>query len=120
MKQIISSHNQKILITHFGAIGDTIMCTPALKLLRENLPLSRVEFLTSNRLAYDVLKHNNEIDDVHYFQQYNIGNIKKRFKICEHSFSRIPPTTSVLGCNVVFRLIKPLSGSEAPYTIFEI
>ena len=80
MKQIISSHNQKILITHFGAIGDTIMCTPALKLLRENLPLSRVEFLTSNRLAYDVLKHNNEIDDVHYFQQYNIGNIKKRFK----------------------------------------
>jgi len=84
MDRIKPLQTQKILITHFGAIGDTLMCTPALRLLRKNFPNSRIEFLTANRVAFDLLKRDNGIDKVLFLQQYSNGQIKKRFNICSN------------------------------------
>jgi len=80
-KFIIKSQFEEILITHFGAIGDTLMLTPALRLLRKNYSNSKIYFLTSDRGAYDVLRRNRDIDNVIFFQQYKNGNIKSCFNI---------------------------------------
>ena len=78
-KFIVKSQFEEILITHFGAIGDTLMSTPALRLLRKKYSNSKIHFLISDRGAYDVLRRNRDIDNVIFFQQNKNGNIKNCF-----------------------------------------
>jgi ADP-heptose:LPS heptosyltransferase len=79
-KYILKPDYNKILITHFGAMGDILMCTPALKILRNHFPYTKIHFLISDRGAFDIIKRNRDIDDVIFFQQYKNGNIKNCFK----------------------------------------
>jgi ADP-heptose:LPS heptosyltransferase len=50
----------KIVIIQLTAIGDTLMCEPALFALRKAYPESEITFITSNS-AHDILKHNPNI-----------------------------------------------------------
>ena len=53
----------KILFIQFAAIGDVLMCTPALRMFRRNYPEADISFIVDIK-AYDAIKHNPHIDNI--------------------------------------------------------
>jgi len=51
----------KIILIQLMAIGDVLMCTPAIRALRHKFPNAEISFLVSD-YAYDALRHNPHID----------------------------------------------------------
>ena len=60
-------HNNKILIMHFGGIGDVLMCTPAVRLLRKCYPNSKINFIVADRTATAILKRNQDVNEIQFF-----------------------------------------------------
>lgn len=54
---------KRILVFRMGAIGDVLMTTPAVRLLRERFPDARIDYLVGD-WAKAVLKGNDEIDEI--------------------------------------------------------
>ena len=57
----------KIAITPLYGIGDTLLTTPALRLLKEKRPNDQVVFFTLSKVTHDVLLFNPYIDKLVYF-----------------------------------------------------
>jgi heptosyltransferase-2 len=66
----------KILVIALSGIGDTLMFTPALKLLRAQLPDAQIDVLVMFKGAQDILINNPNINDVCRFDFLQEGNIK--------------------------------------------
>ncbi len=62
---------RKILIIALSGIGDALMFTPSIELLRKSLPSSRIEALTMFTGAKEMYERNPFIDHVHYFDFIN-------------------------------------------------
>jgi ADP-heptose:LPS heptosyltransferase len=56
--------NRKIIITPLIGLGDVLMTTPALELLKKNLPDTYVTYCTMNTGTYEVLRGNPHIDNL--------------------------------------------------------
>jgi ADP-heptose:LPS heptosyltransferase len=54
---------KKILAIQHRQMGDVLMCTPALSILKKEIPLCRIDFLTEN-IGQQVLKYNTHIDNL--------------------------------------------------------
>jgi heptosyltransferase-2 len=80
-RRSIASSEQisKVLIFHFGAIGDALMTTPAIRLLGQHYPAASIHFMTASRSATDIYLRNAKVARVSYLPQYDCGNIKERF-----------------------------------------
>ncbi|HHE36979.1 MAG TPA: glycosyltransferase family 9 protein [Candidatus Cloacimonetes bacterium] len=59
------------MIQH-GAIGDVLMCTPAVRALRKHLPEAEITFLVGNK-AFDAVRHNPNID------KFIVPNLQMQF-----------------------------------------
>lgn len=70
---------KNVLITSFGAIGDTLLITPAIRDLAAHLPQATITVLVSHRGAVDVLKNNPHVQKVELLKQYDRGSVKLRF-----------------------------------------
>jgi len=81
-KYLPKHDNKKILIIHFGGIGDVLMSTPAIRLLRKCYPNSKINYIVSDRTAINILKRNPDINEFQFFQQNKDGNIKNIFFNC--------------------------------------
>ena len=57
----------KILILALSGIGDALMFTPALKLLRKQLPDAQIDALLMFGAAADLLRNNPHLNNVYYF-----------------------------------------------------
>jgi ADP-heptose:LPS heptosyltransferase len=57
---------QKIIITPLIGLGDVLMTTPALDLLKTNIPDVSITYFTMNKGSHDVLKGNPSIDRLVY------------------------------------------------------
>ncbi len=57
----------KILIIALSGIGDALMFTPALKLLKKNLPEAQIDALVMVKGAEDIYSSNPNINQVYYF-----------------------------------------------------
>ena len=55
----------RILIAPLFGIGDAILTTPALKILKENYPDSCITFFTFNPAIYEIFKTNPHIDNLY-------------------------------------------------------
>jgi lipopolysaccharide heptosyltransferase II len=66
----------KILIIALSGIGDALMFTPALKLLKESLPDAEIDALVMFEGAVDVFKNNPNINNVHHFNFISEGYSK--------------------------------------------
>lgn len=66
----------KILILALSGIGDALMFTPAIKLLRQTLPDARIEALVMFRGVKDIYERNNELDNVIFFEFMKEGAVK--------------------------------------------
>jgi heptosyltransferase II len=66
----------KILIIALSGIGDALMFTPALKLLKENYPDAQVDALVMFKGVKDIFERNNKINNVQYYNFINEGVLK--------------------------------------------
>ena len=63
---------KRILLIQHGAIGDVLMCTPAVRALRKHLPEAEITFLIGNK-AFDAVRHNPNID------KFIVPNLQMQF-----------------------------------------
>jgi len=64
---------EKILITPLVGLGDTLMMTPALRLLKTHHPDFEITAVTLNRGCYDIIRNNPDIDRLRYFPLTTAG-----------------------------------------------
>jgi len=74
----------RILITPLFGIGDAILTTPALKILKENSPDSCITFFTFNSAIYEIFKTNPHIDNLLYYPLTKKNKIISFFYILKH------------------------------------
>ncbi|MFH1835225.1 MAG: hypothetical protein ABH851_03440, partial [Methanobacteriota archaeon] len=55
---------ERILVMGFAGIGDTLLTTPALSLLKESFPKIRITALVTSKSQLSVLKNNPEVDEI--------------------------------------------------------
>src|SRR4030065_2294851 len=66
----------KILIIALSGIGDALMFTPALKLLRKNLPNAEIDVLAMYRGAQEIYSSNPNLNKVIHFNFLEEGAFK--------------------------------------------
>lgn len=66
----------KILIIALSGIGDALMFTPALRLLRSQLPDAQIDMLVMIKGAKDIYKNNPHINNVYHFDFLKEGSVK--------------------------------------------
>jgi heptosyltransferase-2 len=66
----------KILVIALSGIGDALMFTPALKLLRKNLPNTEIDALVMYKGAQEIYSSNPNINKIIYFSFVEEGAIK--------------------------------------------
>jgi len=66
----------KILIIALSGLGDALMFTPALKLLRTQLPDAQIDVLVMFKGAQDIFINNLNINDVYHFDFLQEGSVK--------------------------------------------
>ncbi len=66
----------KILIIALSGIGDALMFTPALKLLKKNLPEAQIDALVMIKGARDIYSSNPNLNHVYYFDVLKVGKLK--------------------------------------------
>jgi len=67
---------KKIVIFCLPGIGDAILFTPALALLRRALPEARITAITMFRGTADILETNPDLDEVRHFGFFNAGRLE--------------------------------------------
>jgi len=66
----------KILIIALSGIGDALMFTPALKLLKKNLPEAQIDALVMIKGAEDIYSSNPNLTQIYYFDFLKEGKLK--------------------------------------------
>ena len=66
----------KILILALSGIGDALMFTPALELMRKELPDARIDALVMYRAAKEMLGRNSDLNNVYYFDFLKEGVLR--------------------------------------------
>jgi heptosyltransferase-2 len=76
--------NTKIVITPLTGLGDIILTTPAVKILKDRLPDSEITFFTFSTATHEILKNNPYIDNLWYNPIKVIYFIRDIFHILLH------------------------------------
>ncbi len=79
---------KKIIITPLIGLGDVLMTTPALELLKKNLPDSLVTYCTMNRGTYEVLRGNPDIDRLVYYPMLGPNKAVATWQLLRESSGR--------------------------------
>ncbi|WP_456325442.1 glycosyltransferase family 9 protein [Desulfonauticus submarinus] len=66
----------RILVTPLFGLGDTLLFTPALKVLKENKPNFILDVFVFKKSIYDILRHNPYIDNLIYQPLLSWGKLK--------------------------------------------
>lgn len=75
---------EKILATPLMGMGDTLMTTPALQLIKENIPDCDITFFTFNRATRDILLNNPHIDHLLHYPIKAINFIPATLHVLTH------------------------------------
>jgi len=75
---------KKILITPLDGMGDTLMTTPAIQLLKENIPDCEITCFVYNKSTHDILLNNPYIDKLWYYPLKTINFIKGTYHILRY------------------------------------
>ena len=69
MKILHTEPIKKILIVHTWGIGDLIMLTPSIKILRENFPKAQIDIFVGQSVVGEVLKENHIVNEILTFNR---------------------------------------------------
>ena len=75
---------EKIVATPLMGMGDTLMTTPALQLIKENRPDTEITFFTFNHGTHEILLNNPHIDFLWYYPIKAINFVKASFHVLTH------------------------------------
>ncbi len=73
---LLNNETMKILILALSGIGDALMFTPALKLLREELPGAQIDALVMFKGVKDMYDRNPDFNEVYYFDFLKEGAVR--------------------------------------------
>lgn len=83
---------EKIIITPLFGMGDTLMTTPALELLKKHRPNTHLTYFTFNKATHAVMENNPHIDNLVYYPikvshfykdvPYVLSNLTGKFDTC--------------------------------------
>ncbi|MDH3267691.1 MAG: glycosyltransferase family 9 protein [Ignavibacteria bacterium] len=88
----------KILVIALSGIGDALMFTPALKLLRKNLPNAEIDALVMYKGAQEIYSFNPNINKIIHFNFVEEGEIKS-FKFLLHLRKKYDASINVYPAN---------------------
>lgn len=99
----------RILIFFLSGVGDTLMFTPALELLRKIMPRSRIVGLTMKQSEYDILDSNPDIDEVQMWKFLDKGILENlahvfSFRARHYDLTILPCPSNRLEYNVIARI----------------
>ena len=72
---------QKILVFCLAGIGDTLMCTPTLRILRQALPSAKIDVLVMHEGSKNILECSPDVDHVIQWNFVKYGFFKS-LKFC--------------------------------------
>jgi ADP-heptose:LPS heptosyltransferase len=78
----LAARNQaprRILVIHFGGLGDTLMLTPALAAIKQKFPTARVDCLTLHDYVKEAFRQHSRLDSIRVLPPYNGQWIISRF-----------------------------------------
>ena len=75
---------EKIVVTPLMGMGDTLMTTPALQLIKENMPDSKITFFTFNHGTHEILLNNPYIDFLWFYPIKAINFFKASLHVLTH------------------------------------
>ena len=70
---------RRILVIHFGGLGDTLMLTPALRALKDHYPQARLDLLTLHEPVKEAFHNHSRIDSITTLPPYSGQWIVSRF-----------------------------------------
>lgn len=99
----MSSSAQKILLVTSGSTGNNVFCTPAIHLLRKQMPEAIIDVVALNKLSAEVFENNPDINQLHVIKNSSgLDRIAKNYS-----------TIFLLNNSAV----KKLKGLKAPYLL---
>lgn len=72
---------KKIIVTPLIGLGDVLMTTPALELLKKAIPDSSVTYCTMNQGTYEIMKGNPDIDNPVYYPMLGPNKVAALWQI---------------------------------------
>lgn len=109
---MLSKKKYKILVYALSGIGDALMFTPALKIMRDNLPGAVIDVVVMYRGSEEIIKSTGLADKVIRFDFLNEGAVKS-FLFVASLFGRYTHSISVYPSNrKEYNIINFLSGAK--------
>jgi ADP-heptose:LPS heptosyltransferase len=103
---------EKILITPLIGIGDTLMTTPALRLIKTRFPDWHITYLTISQANWEILKGNPFINDLRYYPLKAAGFLNGPFYIIKNFFGKYSTSLTFYPSNrASYNLFALLSGA---------
>ncbi len=82
----------KILVIQQRQLGDVLLSTHAIKLLKEKFPHAQIDFLTEKKCA-EIIAHNPYLEDIYYIDKKQQGSIFKQIsfykKIAKNNYDTV-------------------------------
>jgi lipopolysaccharide heptosyltransferase II len=104
---------EKILITPLIGIGDTLMTTPALRLLKTHFPDWHITCLTISQSNWEILKGNPFINELHYYPLKTVGFLNGSVHIIKKYFGRYSTSLTFYPSNrASYNLFALMSGAS--------
>jgi heptosyltransferase-2 len=103
---------EKILITPLVGMGDTLMTTPALRLIKSHIPDCHIAYFTLSASNYQLLKNNPFIDSLWYYPAKSLGFLKGPVHIVKNFFGKYSISLTFYPANrAAYNLFALLSGA---------
>ena len=103
---------EKILVTPLVGMGDTLMTTPALRLIKSHIPDCHITYFTLSTSNYQLLKNNPYIDSLWYHPAKSMGFLKGPVHIVKNFFGKYSASLTFYPANrMAYNLFALLSGA---------
>lgn len=96
MLDLDRNKNLKILILSLAGVGDTLLFTPALRLIRKNYPHTKITAVVMYQSSADLFKYSRDLDEVIFFPFFKKGYLKsllflkklreRKFDLCINTY----------------------------------
>ena len=79
----------RIMIIALGWLGDVLMTTPMIKVLRNTYPKAEIDAITMLPSSYEILKNNPNLNNVIYYPFLKEGYLKSLFFLLKNFYFKL-------------------------------
>ncbi len=106
---------EEIILLSWGAIGDAVVCTPALRALKEKNKNKKIILYAPKKTHLDVFRNNPNIDSLRYFTPFNVWRypihfIQYLFKKKQFNYFHLAFQTTRIREHIYSRNVKQIVG----------